>query len=129
MVNYTVRLGTRNTGSQAKEFKPKEERSQRRVMCGSPGRQRKTFMHDRATVRPSLAADFLSRASDVRVLWGTGVGAFLNVHEGPHGLSQRKGSDECGFQAGMTLSNEPGYYEDGAFGASLVYWSTGLKLS
>lgn len=48
---------------------------------------------------------------------GHGVGAFLNVHEGPQGIGTRpRGLNEAGFQAGMTTSNEPGYYEDGQFG-------------
>eukprot|EP00976_Prorocentrum_cordatum_P111248 1195335-Prorocentrum_minimum.AAC.7 len=46
-----------------------------------------------------------------------GLRAFLNVHEGPHGMSlMRKTTNEVGLQEGMTLSNEPGYYEEGAFG-------------
>ena len=45
------------------------------------------------------------------------AGAFLNVHEGPHGMSlMRKSCDDVGIQEGMTLSNEPGYYEEGRFG-------------
>lgn len=47
---------------------------------------------------------------------GHGVGAFLNVHEGPQGIGFRHRENEAGFQAGMTISNEPGYYESGAFG-------------
>jgi Xaa-Pro aminopeptidase len=47
---------------------------------------------------------------------GHGVGAHLNVHEGPQGIGFRKRENEEGFRAGMTISNEPGYYEDGAFG-------------
>jgi Xaa-Pro aminopeptidase len=42
---------------------------------------------------------------------GHGVGAFLNVHEGPQRLAPR-GSDEP-LQPGMIVSNEPGYYEEG----------------
>mmetsp|Transcript_48866 Transcript_48866/g.93432 ORF Transcript_48866/g.93432 Transcript_48866/m.93432 type:complete len:213 (-) Transcript_48866:250-888(-) len=54
---------------------------------------------------------------DYRHGTGHGVGAFLNVHEGPHGMSlMRKSCDEFGLQSGMTLSNEPGYYEEGGFG-------------
>lgn len=44
---------------------------------------------------------------------GHGVGAFLSVHEGPQTLSR------AGMQAllpGMIISNEPGYYREGAFG-------------
>ena len=47
---------------------------------------------------------------------GHGVGAHLNVHEGPQGIGFRKRENEEGFRIGMTISNEPGYYEDGAFG-------------
>lgn len=42
---------------------------------------------------------------------GHGVGAFLNVHEGPQRIGPR-GSDEP-LQPGMVVSNEPGYYEEG----------------
>lgn len=45
---------------------------------------------------------------------GHGVGASLNVHEGPHGISPRLVSQ--GLLPGMVVSNEPGYYEVGAFG-------------
>lgn len=47
---------------------------------------------------------------------GHGVGAFLNVHEGPQGIGFRKRENEVGFYIGMTSSNEPGYYEEGCFG-------------
>lgn len=43
------------------------------------------------------------------------MGAALNVHEGPQGISTRFGN-LTGLQKGMIVSNEPGYYEDGAFG-------------
>lgn len=45
-----------------------------------------------------------------------GVGSFLNVHEGPMGISWRVYPNDPGLQAGMILSDEPGYYEDGKFG-------------
>lgn len=44
---------------------------------------------------------------------GHGVGVYLCVHEGPQNLS-RRGVEPL--QAGMILSNEPGYYREGAFG-------------
>jgi Xaa-Pro aminopeptidase len=44
---------------------------------------------------------------------GHGVGAYLSVHEGPAGLSRRY---DVAIEAGMILSNEPGYYREGAFG-------------
>ncbi|ABM45265.1 aminopeptidase P family protein [Bartonella bacilliformis] len=44
---------------------------------------------------------------------GHGVGSYLSVHEGPQNLSCR-GSQEL--IPGMIVSNEPGYYREGAFG-------------
>ncbi|WP_422074501.1 aminopeptidase P family protein [Tranquillimonas rosea] len=44
---------------------------------------------------------------------GHGVGTFLGVHEGPQALSRR---NEVPLEPGMILSNEPGYYREGAFG-------------
>jgi Xaa-Pro aminopeptidase len=45
---------------------------------------------------------------------GHGVGAFLSVHEGPQRIG--KAWNATPLAAGMILSNEPGYYRDGAFG-------------
>lgn len=47
---------------------------------------------------------------------GHGVGAFLNVHEGPCGISPRVSAVEIPLEEGMILSDEPGYYHDGSFG-------------
>ncbi|MGD9865391.1 MAG: M24 family metallopeptidase, partial [Pseudodonghicola sp.] len=44
---------------------------------------------------------------------GHGVGAYLSVHEGPQRLSR---VSEVPLEPGMILSNEPGYYREGAFG-------------
>lgn len=44
---------------------------------------------------------------------GHGVGVFLGVHEGPQRLSR---ISEVPLEPGMILSNEPGYYREGAFG-------------
>ena len=46
---------------------------------------------------------------------GHGVGSFLSVHEGPQRIATFGGGDEP-LQAGMILSNEPGYYKTGAYG-------------
>jgi Xaa-Pro aminopeptidase len=46
---------------------------------------------------------------------GHGVGAALNVHEGPFGIAPRFTNLE-GLKKGMVVSNEPGYYDDGRFG-------------
>ncbi len=44
---------------------------------------------------------------------GHGVGAFLSVHEGPQRISR---ISDVPLESGMILSNEPGYYREGAFG-------------
>jgi len=52
---------------------------------------------------------------------GHGVGYFLNVHEGPQSLSK---NNKINLKNGMIVSNEPGYYKEGAFGIrieNLVY--------
>ena len=46
---------------------------------------------------------------------GHGVGAALNVHEGPHSISPRWANKEV-LKRGMVVSNEPGFYADGEFG-------------
>jgi Xaa-Pro aminopeptidase len=66
---------------------------------------------------------------------GHGVGHFLNVHEGPQGIGVRIGKrhpvnytpsstdprsnvayNSTALKPGMTVTNEPGYYEDGKYG-------------
>jgi Xaa-Pro aminopeptidase len=44
---------------------------------------------------------------------GHGVGSFLSVHEGPQRLSKL---GHTALEPGMMLSDEPGYYREGAFG-------------
>ncbi len=44
---------------------------------------------------------------------GHGVGSYLSVHEGPQSISRRS---NAALREGMILSNEPGYYREGAFG-------------
>ncbi|MBL8584949.1 MAG: aminopeptidase P family protein [Rhizobiaceae bacterium] len=44
---------------------------------------------------------------------GHGVGSFLAVHEGPQRIA-KTGTEKL--LAGMMLSNEPGYYKEGAYG-------------
>ena len=45
---------------------------------------------------------------------GHGVGHYLGVHEGPHRIS--KIPNRVPLKPGMVVSNEPGYYKDGAYG-------------
>ncbi|PRY95564.1 Xaa-Pro aminopeptidase [Hasllibacter halocynthiae] len=44
---------------------------------------------------------------------GHGVGSYLSVHEGPARISR---ASTIPLEAGMILSNEPGYYREGQFG-------------
>lgn len=45
---------------------------------------------------------------------GHGVGSYLGVHEGPQRISKQGGG--VAMEPGMILSNEPGYYKEGAYG-------------
>ena len=52
---------------------------------------------------------------------GHGVGSFLNVHEGPQGISR---GNKVKFREGMITSNEPGFYKKNLFGIrieNLIY--------
>ena len=52
---------------------------------------------------------------------GHGVGFFLNVHEGPQGISK---FNETPLKKGMIVSNEPGYYHNNNYGIrieNLIY--------
>ncbi|KAE8010202.1 hypothetical protein FH972_006592 [Carpinus fangiana] len=70
---------------------------------------------------PGFVLDAFARSSlwkiglDYRHGTGHGVGAALNVHEGPQSISFRYGN-MTPLLKGMIVSNEPGYYEDHAFG-------------
>ncbi|GLR66379.1 Xaa-Pro aminopeptidase [Acidocella aquatica] len=48
---------------------------------------------------------------------GHGVGSYLSVHEGPASIS--RAAKPVALQAGMILSNEPGFYLPGAYGIRL----------
>ena len=68
----------------------------------------------------SLARQFLWAAgTDYAHGTGHGVGSFLSVHEGPQRIAKISGAQGGTLeplQAGMILSNEPGYYKAGEFG-------------
>ena len=55
-----------------------------------------------------------SRGLDYDHGTGHGVGVFLGVHEGPHRIA--KAPNAVALQPGMIVSNEPGYYKEGAYG-------------
>jgi Xaa-Pro aminopeptidase len=44
---------------------------------------------------------------------GHGVGSYLSVHEGPQSISKR---GMAALEPGMIVSNEPGFYKEGAYG-------------
>ncbi len=63
----------------------------------------------------SLARQFLWQVGlDYDHGTGHGVGAYLNVHEGPHRIS--KHPSQAALEPGMVVSNEPGYYKTGGYG-------------
>lgn len=88
-----------------------------RVLKGNIGLDTMVFPEN----TPGLVLDVYARkhlwdiGSDYGHGTGHGVGAALNVHEGPHSISPRYTNTE-GLKIGMIVSNEPGYYEDNNFG-------------
>ncbi|XP_070568028.1 xaa-Pro aminopeptidase 1-like [Ptychodera flava] len=56
---------------------------------------------------------------DYRHGTGHGIGAMLNVHEGPHRIRIGYREGEAPLEYGMFASDEPGYYEDNDFGVRL----------
>ena len=63
----------------------------------------------------ALARQFLWREGyDYDHGTGHGVGVFLSVHEAPQRISKQ--DNGVALRPGMIISNEPGYYRDGAFG-------------
>lgn len=69
----------------------------------------------------TMALDGITRANvwkyhmDYKCGTGHGVGHFLNVHEGPHGISPRAGRG-VPIEPGMIVSNEPGVYKENKHG-------------
>jgi Xaa-Pro aminopeptidase len=55
-----------------------------------------------------------SRGLDYDHGTGHGVGSYLGVHEGPHRIAKQPNS--VALRPGMIVSNEPGYYKEGAYG-------------
>ncbi|MBV6659027.1 MAG: aminopeptidase P family protein [Devosiaceae bacterium] len=65
----------------------------------------------------TLARQFLWQAGlDFAHGTGHGVGSYLGVHEGPARIAKQ---GHVALEPGMLLSNEPGYYREGAFGIRL----------
>ncbi|WJX80122.1 Aminopeptidase P2 [Trifolium repens] len=88
-----------------------------RVLQGHIALDQAVFPEDTpGFVLDAFARSFLWKVGlDYRHGTGHGVGAALNVHEGPQSISYRYGNFTP-LANGMIVSNEPGYYEDHAFG-------------
>lgn len=56
---------------------------------------------------------------------GHGVGAYLDVHEGPQYISRRS---HVPLQPGMVLSNEPGFHKAGAYGLRIENLQTVVEI-
>eukprot|EP01134_Creolimax_fragrantissima_P001095 CFRG1095T1 len=110
-VTRTVHLGTPTA---------REIDAYTRVLRGHIALAMCVFPHGTAGIQlDAIARTPLWEAGlDYRHGTGHGVGAFLNVHEGPHSIAPRPKSamTHVPLEEGMLVSNEPGYYEDGAFG-------------
>jgi len=107
-ITRTVLLGRTATREQKERFT--------RVLQGHIALARARFPEGTLGVR----LDVLARGA----LWeagldynhgtGHGVGAYLSVHEGPQNIGTRPGG--LPLEAGNILSNEPGFYVEGAYG-------------
>lgn len=111
-ITRTVHLGTPS------EF---ERRCFTRVLQGHIALARAVFPEG----TPGTKLDMLARKPlwmdglDYRHGTGHGVGSYLCVHEGPHGISASTRSrllESTPLLPGMLVTNEPGYYHDGSFG-------------
>ncbi|WP_440929073.1 M24 family metallopeptidase [Candidatus Pelagibacter sp.] len=78
--------------------------------------------YSRGNLIDTRARKFLKKVNlDYQHGTGHGVGFFLNVHEGPQGISKL---NKIKLLEGMILSNEPGYYKKDKFGIrieNLIY--------
>ena len=99
---------------------PEQKRAYTRVLQGHIALSRAKFPQGTTGAQLDMLARQPLFQDGLNYLHGTGhgIGAFLNVHEGPHGFSSSSGgaSVPVALQPGMVLSNEPGYYKAGAFG-------------
>uniref|UniRef100_A0A0B7ATL7 Aminopeptidase P N-terminal domain-containing protein n=1 Tax=Arion vulgaris TaxID=1028688 RepID=A0A0B7ATL7_9EUPU len=89
-----------------------------RVLKGHINLSNAIFPNDvKGHMLDTLARQYLWEVGlDYRHGTGHGVGAFLNVHEGPCGISFRVNPSEIPLKENMVVTDEPGYYEDGHFG-------------
>jgi Xaa-Pro aminopeptidase len=108
-ITRTVLLGRQATKEQKDRFT--------RVLQGHIALARAKFPSGVRGVRLDTLARLPLWAAGMDYNHGTGhgVGAYLNVHEGPQSIAPR-GENTAPLEPGNILSNEPGYYEEGAYG-------------
>ena len=106
-ITRTIALGEQNT-----------ERKDRftRVLQGHIGLAAVKFPPDTSGYQLDILARQPLWNAGVDYAHGTGhgVGTFLGVHEGPQSVAKR--APAVPLQAGMILSNEPGFYVEGEYG-------------
>jgi Xaa-Pro aminopeptidase len=103
------------------EPSPEQKDRNTRVLKGHIALARATFPQGTVGGQlDALARQFLWQAGvDYAHGTGHGVGSFLAVHEGPQRIAKITGAQAGSDQEllpGMILSNEPGYYKEGAYG-------------
>lgn len=89
------------------------------VLKGHLHLQNLVFPHGAAGTQLDLAARSFLWREGINYLHGTGhgVGSYLSVHEGPHQIRMEWMPKP--FEAGMTVTDEPGAYLPGRFGVRL----------
>ena len=91
-----------------------------RVLLGNLDVERTTWPTDRPISSPALDAKaraWIHKAGeDYMHGTGHGVGHFSCVHEDPPWLGRASKLSDNVYSNGMVVTDEPGYYEEGAFG-------------
>lgn len=90
------------------------------VLKGMLALQNASFLHGCTGQNLDILARTPMWAENIDYQCGTGhgVGHFLNVHEGPHGIRPKARSphEATPFEAGMIVTDEPGIYLEGQYG-------------
>jgi Xaa-Pro aminopeptidase len=108
-ITRTVLLGRRATKQQKERFT--------RVLKGHIALATLAFPSGVSGIRIDVLArlPLWNVGLDYKHGTGHGVGAYLNVHEGPQSITPYRDTGAA-LEPGNILSNEPGFYEDGAYG-------------
>ncbi len=91
-----------------------------KVLQGMLALQNAHFLYGASGISIDILARTPMWEDDIDYQCGTGhgVGHFLNVHEGPHGIRPRPRlqGEETKLEAGMIVTDEPGIYLEGKYG-------------